>query len=500
MVLALAVPVNMADPDDWAYYYGVQNFAQEQFTVDSATHSQQVSEAQQQGGQLIQYVNIGDNIWALEKAPGYVLYLIPFELAGIPRWGNVLLALGMIIVTYILLKRMRDEKAAMIGSLLMLLTPLSLVMLNRAYMDTYASLAFLVMGGGLYMYYHLGKEKFGKVKGGVILFLAFFLTGWSVVSRYTNFPIAFVIALHFIITRIIQWYKKDRARIRREIIPVVMGIGLAVAALLLYDYFVFGSALDYGYHYTKFGIKFAFQYLGQINQSGQSVPWEIIWGNLQNAPRALMLAFPLLAVGIPAFISILYFKFRAIKKRGEAMGRWSSLHTEIPWNILWILIGWFVFVFGLYLTYEWTADFQGAGAWVTFSRFYLPGLFPVAVISALVLSRLPMKIWIPITTVLVGFGSLLYMQSVLNLNFLPSWLTGGGAGRGGFDGRGGDMPSDGGYNLPGGNGVRPPGASGNNTPGYYPGGNPPGGSGNYNPGYFPGGNPPGVSGNSTPNY
>ena len=39
----------------------------------------------------------------------------------------------------------------------------SLVMLNRVYMDTYASLAFLVMGRGLYIYYHREADA-NKIK------------------------------------------------------------------------------------------------------------------------------------------------------------------------------------------------------------------------------------------------------------------------------------------------------------------------------------------------
>jgi hypothetical protein len=83
---------------------------------------QQAMETGRQGGILLQYLPIDYNKWALEKAPGYVFYLIPFQKMGFPRYGNVLLALGMVIVTFLLLKRMRDEKAAMIGSLLMLFT------------------------------------------------------------------------------------------------------------------------------------------------------------------------------------------------------------------------------------------------------------------------------------------------------------------------------------------------------------------------------------------
>jgi hypothetical protein len=139
MGMTLAIPVRMTDPDDWAYYFGVQNFSQGHLVVDDQTHSRQERQARQQGGQLVQYWNIGDNRWAFEKAPGYVFYLVPFELFGIPRGSNVVLALGTVIVIFMLLKRLRDEKTAMIGALLMLFTPVGLLMLNRSYMDTYAS-------------------------------------------------------------------------------------------------------------------------------------------------------------------------------------------------------------------------------------------------------------------------------------------------------------------------------------------------------------------------
>jgi len=110
MALALATPVQKPDPDDWAYYYGVRNFSQGQFTVDNRTQYLQAMETGRQGNLLLQYLPIAYNKWALEKAPGYVFYLIPFQKLGLPRYGNVLLALGMVIVTFILLKRLRDEK------------------------------------------------------------------------------------------------------------------------------------------------------------------------------------------------------------------------------------------------------------------------------------------------------------------------------------------------------------------------------------------------------
>ena len=423
MALVLATPVQMPDPDDWAYKYAVKNFSNGQFTINNQTWYLQATETMQQGNMLLQYLPIAYNKWALEKAPGYVFYMIPFQKMGIPRYGNVLLALGMVIVTFILLKRLRDEKAAMIGSLLMLFTPISLVMLNRIYMDTYASLAFMAMGGGLYLYYHLERTNLGPLKGGTLLFLAFFFTGWSVITRYTNLPIAVVLVLHLIIMRFIAWRKGQEIGVKREIIPLFLGIGLPVLAIALYDYFVFGSPLTYGYSLTPFPTKFAFQYLGQVDANGESIPAQIIRYNMEGFLRNLLIGFPLLIIGIPGFAVVLYQKFAAYFKRDRSSEKWRSLRAELPWDILLVLIGWFVFVFFLYLTYEWTAGLQKGGGFVLFDRFLLPGLFPVAIICALIITRFPYKVLIPVTLIILAFGSALYAQWALNLNILPGWLT-----------------------------------------------------------------------------
>ena len=92
VVLVLIFPVKMIGSSTWAYYYGIKNFSHGDFIIDDQLHNAQVYDAQQKGGVLQQYVEIGDNQWALEKAPGYVFYMVPFEWLGIPRWGNILLA------------------------------------------------------------------------------------------------------------------------------------------------------------------------------------------------------------------------------------------------------------------------------------------------------------------------------------------------------------------------------------------------------------------------
>ena len=136
--------------------------------------------------------------------------------------------------------------------------------------------------------------------------------------------------------------------------------------------------------------------------------------------RNTLIGFPLLIIGIPGFFVILYFKF--FRKR-LAAGKWSSLRDEMPWDIFLVLIGWFICVFVLYLTYEWTAGLTEGGGFVLFNRFYLPELFPVVIVCALIMARFPYKILVPVLAIIVVFGTLLYAQWAWNLQILPAWLT-----------------------------------------------------------------------------
>ncbi len=411
VVLVMVIPAQMSGASPWAYYYGVKNFSQGKLVITTQQYMAEAEEAGQQGGMLI-YVHLGHDRWACEKAPGYIFYLVPFELMGIPRWGNVLLALGMVIITYILLRRWRDEQTACFGSLLLLFTPIGLIMWNRAYMDTFASLAFLAMGGGLYFYYLLEQEKMRPWRGSLMLFFAFLLIGWSVVTRQSNLLVAIVLALHFGITRLMSFFKHERSRLSWEIPSVFLGAGITAAGLLIYNYYVFGSVLDYGYHYSVMPVKFAYQYLGQVNAMGQSIPLLIIVDNFKNVPQALITGFPVLIIGVIAFCIVLYFK----SSHGEQpTGKWSSLRDELPWDKLLVFIGWFLGVYALYMMYEFTAEYLGSEtSFFRYARYYLPGLFPVAIICALVIARLPKKISVPLMTAIIASGIYFYLQTALN--------------------------------------------------------------------------------------
>jgi len=428
IALSLTISVHMYAPDDWAYYYAVKNFSHGKLVISDFLHFQQENEARRLGGLLIQYNRIDTNKWAVEKAPGYIFFLVPFKLMSITRWANVVLALGMTIVTFILLKRLRDEKTACIGSLLMLFTPVSLIMLNRSYMDAFAANAFLVIGGGLYIYHYLEKDMLRPMRGAVLLFLAFLFIGWSVLVRYTNLPVAVIFTFHFVITRLRDLLKRKNTRLQFEIPFVILGIGLPLALLFFYNVTVFGSPFSSGYDYSSFPVKFAYQYLGVVDQDGQSIALKIIEGNLRNVPWPLFIGYPLLLVGIPGIFIVFYQKFMAFFKNRGFTGTWANLDTELPWDTLLILVGWFICVFGLYMMYEWTSTTTMIGLpyiqmkrvpFIEFARFYLPGLLPIVVIVSLIITRFPIKLWAVLLVIAFVVSSILYLHTALGETLIP---------------------------------------------------------------------------------
>ena len=111
--------------------------------------------------------------------------------------------------------------------------------------------------------------------------------------------------------------------------------------------------------------------------------------------------------------------------------------TEVPRPVAWLLIGWFVAVYGLYFLYEWTSTPQMRNMhYMVLDRFYLPGLFPLAVIAALVLARMPKKLALGGAAALVILGAGLFVTWANSDNKM-----GGPQQRPGINGPSGPVPS-----------------------------------------------------------
>ena len=404
VALVIIVPDRFKEPDDWAYYYATENLSHGRLTVDSTLHQQQVTEAQQQGGQLIQYVQLGPDTWAFEKTPGYVYLLVPFYLLGVPQLANIVLAGGLVLVTYILLKQLLDERAACIGSLLTLFTPVSLAMLQREFMDGFASLALPGIGGGLYILFCLKKHEIRPLAAAGMLFLSGLFLGLGVAARYTDAVIAAVFAIHFLVTQVQSLRKGKRAVVLQAGLSFGLGAAIPLGLLLLYQKVVFSAPFTYGYEYTKLNVKFAYDYLGEPKA------WQIITTNLKNLWLPLITGFPLLLAALPGMVILLWQKTSAAipaLRRYQGKPGWPRLSLGI--TIL--LAAWFAAVFGLYMMYEWTANQRPDMPFIIVTRFYLPALLPEVIMAVFCLSRLPNKLVICLMAASLTIGVVFFVQA-----------------------------------------------------------------------------------------
>jgi len=392
--LVLVLPQKMQEPGDWGFQYAARNFAQGYVVLTDEQYIEQSWGAWDEGGLLLGYAGVKEHSWAFTGAPGYAFYLAPFERIGAPWLGASLLSLGLIAILYLLLTRIKDEKTALLGVMLLAFSPLYLAMWQRVYMDALAALAFSGVGGGLYLYYWLSRDRLGARMSMVILLTAGFMIMASVGVRYTNIAVAAVFGIHFLVMAV-------RSHLCREhFLPagLFFGLGMALSGLGIFIYrgVAFGTPFNSGGEFAQLPIRFAWNYTFGTG-------YNIVRNNVIQLWAPLLVALPIMLAAIPAFVAVAYDK-GFIPRRPD---KWPELPAHI-YHVLW---WWVVAVFGVYLMYEWTA-YQAGGQlpFPLLTRFYLPALLPLVFIAALMLRRLSVKHWGSVLAVLTVLGVFFYFQ------------------------------------------------------------------------------------------
>jgi len=304
-----------------------------------------------------------------------------------------------------LLKRLRDEKTACLGSLLLLFTPVALAMMQRAYADSFAATAFLSIGGGLYIYYCLRQHELTPRSAGILLFLAGLGLGWSVAANYYNAIVVLVFILHFIFVLGRSWISGKRSAAVWAAGWTILGLALPLAGLLVYQNAVFGSPWRFGFEYAQLPVSFSLRFLRP---------------NIKYVTVALLVDFPLLLPGIVALFAALYKKMKSRMlqcKPEEVIDTWP----ELRWDILLLLVGWIAAVYGLYLNYEWTANTPVVGMpFIVMARYYLPAVLPLTIMAVLLLKRIPRKLSMALTILAMAWGVVFFAQSALSYPVVPA--------------------------------------------------------------------------------
>ncbi|MCL2281366.1 MAG: hypothetical protein FWC25_01735 [Dehalococcoidia bacterium] len=389
-LLTLAIPQHMKENNDWSLQYAVQNFADGQLTIDKNTFDLQNAEAHTHDASLDQYVQVESKRWAYTEAPGYVFYLLPFYYMHVLALGNWLLAIGMAVVVYLLLKHLKDERVACFGALLWLFSPVALAMLQRAYSSTFASAAFLGMGGGLYIYYCLRRSELSRWAAWGLLSLSGLGLGWSIFVNYANILVVAVFLLHFTYLQLRLYLNGQRKIAAWSPLWFCFSLLLPLVGLLIYQDAVFDSLFRFGFQYAELPVSFG---------------WQFIQVNIKQVVVAWLIGFPLLVPGLAALVWALCLRFH------------GKMFSD---DLLLLCAGWVLAVFGVYLTYEWTATSNMVGMpFIMLACYTLPGLLPLTLLSAQWLNQLSRRALLWVAIPLLIWGVVFFAQSALAYPEVP---------------------------------------------------------------------------------
>lgn len=369
------LPRQLRAPDRWAYAFAIQSFARGKWVVTDEEMAAGRIQARLLGGHLTQYVNVGPNRWALEKAPGFPLLAVPLQWLGVPQLTNAVLAVFAAAALYALITYWLDEGLACAAVILLLFTPMSLIALRDAWMDTFAGGAVPLIGGALCLLYILRRPT-GHA-GPALPFSAGLALGWSAVVRLSNLPLIGLCGLHLLIE---TWRAPQRKPALAGVVTFVAGVMLALGALAVYNVAVFGRVFDTGYAYSLYRVSSAFG--PAIGKPGVPVPQADFLAAIQTVGRNLvrivqpwLIGFPTLLLAIPGWIAL-----------GHSGPRLSS------WR--WVAALWTLAVAASYISFTWIDQLLSQPAvrsrgFFEIARYFFPWVFPLTTLAAAGLARLP---------------------------------------------------------------------------------------------------------------
>jgi hypothetical protein len=287
-VVALALALTLLTPHDarrlrmpepWSYELAARNFATGKWSLNKDELAIARTQIRLDGGQLTQYIEIAPDQWAFRQSPGHALEMAFSLKLGSLRLANIFLALAGSGVIYLLLSARFSEKAAFLGVLLFLWSPLSLLANHYYLMDTFAGGIWPLIAGGLLLWFEVQKKESPYVTIG--LCLAGFATGWSFVTRQTNLLLLGVLAGYLLL---VVWAKQQASSqsVEKRVLSLAAtswrylgafasGAVLALGILLVYNALTFGNPFTSGYLYPSI-----YDRHNLWNEDPlQSVPWGV---------------------------------------------------------------------------------------------------------------------------------------------------------------------------------------------------------------------------------
>jgi hypothetical protein len=462
---ALARPVKLLEPDDYAYRASIVALTEGHVRLTDAQYRglaarlmEEDAAAGLRGSRgIAQWTQLAGGSWISEKNPGYPFLAAPFEAAGlVPPAPLFYGALGCLAL-FAGGRRWLGAWGGTFAVGLFCSSGAALAFAWRAWMPTFTGAALIAAGAGALLWAVLARDAGARWRM-VAGLLGFFALEAAMLLRYTD-AIAVAVA---VVAVLAVWHFAPGSLPRRALWWWIGSVALAGMLVLAWNARMYGSAAATGYAsgVVSFG-------LGAIR------------GNLDHMPRLLVQTIPasLLALASLVWMIVRSLWLRRTAPESEARPSRAAAHRDLAVAAALAAAWWGAW--GLYFTYYWTATGggpggaggpmgaatpggmgplggagpAGAGNAVHLVRFFVPALAPIALLGAWALVRLPR--WLGLAAVAAFFGLGLWSYADMTA----------------ADARGGIMGG-----MPGG-------------PEGFPGGVPPGGSGGVPP-VMPEGTPP----------
>jgi hypothetical protein len=370
-IVVLSVVPQIAEPDDGAYHHSIVAVTMGDFlTLSQAQLNALDAKLGGPAGQVPnQWVEVTDGRFISEKDPGYPYLAAPFERLGIirgaPLFYGALACLGLFLGARRWLGRFGG--AAAVG--LYCSSGAALAFAWRDYMPTFTDASLVAAGSGALLWVALATEAgvrrrtWAGLAGFVALELATFV-------RYTNI----VILGCAIVAVVAMWWLRAAKLPFRTLGLWLASVAVFSAGVAIFDDRVYGGPLTTGYQPGE--VTFA---LGAIG------------ANLRTMPAHLMQAIPMLVFGMVALVWIVVRWF-VLRGAGGDVGAAARRDLAVA---LALAASWFT-IWSLYSAYTWTTDPTSVTIQVV--RFYVPALGAIALLGAWLVTRIPVRAVVGVTT------------------------------------------------------------------------------------------------------
>ena len=411
VVIVLTKATAMLEPDDFAYRASIVALSHGQILLSNAQYLALQHQLSADGGQgILQWHQMASGKWISEKNPGYPFLAVLFYLFGALRIAPIFYGALACAGLYAGARAWLGRFAGTYAVWLYCFSGAALVFAWRATMPTFTDASLIAGAFGALLWVACSPDRSVRRRTLTGL-LAFFALEAAVFTRYTD-----VVELA-VASAAVLFGRKAAQLAWRTVIYWLSSVACFGIAVLVFNYWAYGSAISTGYSSGEISFSLA-----------------AFWPNLKTMPTQLLVSMP---VAVVAYIGLIWIIVRFVQhRRGGDQTTTRLVRRDLL--IATVLAAGWLGMWLLYLNYTWTAGQLGGGSHlgsitVHVIRFYLPALGPVVLLAAWPLAKLRAWISWPVIASLViaalfSFGAMSGTQSV---------------GGGGFDGPAGALPPGG---------------------------------------------------------